>query len=145
MTKVKSNDTVKVHYKGTLTDGTVFDSSEGREPLEFTMGQGQLIPGFENAVMGMEINQTKSCFIPSAEAYGDVNPEMLQKVSKSQLPEDLQQKAAVGMQLSSRMPDGTEFPVMVTEVNEESITVDANHPLAGKDLNFEITLVEIQS
>lgn len=141
MTKVKNNDTVKVHYTGTLTDGTIFDTSKDREPLEFTLGQGMLIPGFEKAVLDMEINQTVNCIIPSDEAYGDHNPEMVQEVPKTQLPADMEVSA--GMQLMSRMPDGSEFPVMVTEVTESHITVDANHPLAGQTLQFEITLVEI--
>ncbi len=145
MIMVKQNDKVKVHYKGTLTDGTIFDSSLDREPLEFTLGQGMLIPGFEDAVVGMQVNETKQCFIPCAEAYGDVNPEMIQEVEKSQLPEDLQSQVQAGMQLASKMPDGSEFPVMVSSVTDTHITVDANHPLAGKDLNFEITLVEINN
>lgn len=141
MTKVKNNDTVKVHYTGTLTDGSIFDSSEDREPLEFTLGQGMLIPGFESAVLGMEINETRTCNIPCDEAYGDKNPEMVQEVPKSQLPADL--KAEIGMQLMSSMPDGSEFPVMVIDVSDDSITVDANHPLAGQDLTFEIKVVSI--
>jgi len=141
MTKVKNNDTVKVHYTGTLTDGTIFDSSEDREPLEFTLGQGMLIPGFESAVIGMAVNETRTCNIPCDEAYGEKNPEMVQQVPKSQLPEDL--KAEIGMQLMSSMPDGSEFPVMVIDVTDENITVDANHPLAGQDLTFEIKVVSI--
>jgi FKBP-type peptidyl-prolyl cis-trans isomerase 2 len=143
--KVQATDTVQVHYKGTLTDGTLFDSSLDRDPLEFTLGQGALIPGFESAVMGMAIDETKNCFIPCAEAYGEVNEELIQQVEKSQLPDDLRDKVEPGMQLASRMPDGTEFPVMISEVHESHIMVDANHPLAGKDLNFEITLVSILS
>jgi FKBP-type peptidyl-prolyl cis-trans isomerase SlpA len=143
MNKVKQNDTVKVHYTGTLVTGEIFDTSNGREPLEFTLGQGMLIPGFENGVIGMEINETKSVSIPCAEAYGDKNPEFIQEVPKNQLPPELNPE--VGMQLSSRMPDGTEFPVMIVGVAEESITIDANHPLAGQDLVFEITIVEIKN
>ncbi len=139
--KVEANSKVKVHYKGMLTNGDVFDSSEGREPLEFTTGAGQVIPGFDQGVIGMEVNEEKTLNIPANEAYGDVRDDLIQQVPKSQLPEDI--KPEVGLQLMSRMPDGREIPLVVSEVKDDSITVDANHPLAGKDLTFEIKLVEI--
>lgn len=138
---VKANDTVKVHYKGTLTSGEVFDSSEGREPLEFTVGAGQMIPGFDKGVEGMALNETKTIEIPCTEAYGEVLEEMIQEVPKQHLPADLAPE--VGMQLISQTPDGNQFPLIVTEVKDESIVVDANHPLAGKDLVFEVTIVSI--
>lgn len=139
--KVKANDTIKVHYKGTLTNGELFDSSEGREPLEFTVGAGQVIPGFDAAVMDMEVGEAKSFLIPCDDAYGQADERLVQQVGKDMLPPDMQPE--VGMMLSSTMPNGQEIPVKVTEVADEHITIDANHPLAGQDLNFEITLIEI--
>ena len=141
MSQVKANDTVKVHYTGKLTNGQVFDSSLEREPLEFTLGQGMLIPGFENGILDMEVNQKKTLEIPSAEAYGDVKPELIQEVLKSELPAEIEPK--VGMGLVSKTPDGREIPLVVSEIKEDSIMVDANHPLAGKDLIFEVELIEI--
>ncbi len=137
----KANDKVKVHYKGALKDGQVFDSSEGKDPLEFTVGSGEVIPGFDNGVMGMEVNESKTISIPYNEAYGEVRQELIQEVPKSQLPEEI--KPEIGLKLVSRTPDGKQIPLVVTEVKDESIVVDANHPLAGEDLVFEVTLVEI--
>ena len=137
----KANDKVKVHYKGTLNTGEVFDSSEGREPLEFTLGSGQVIPGFDNGVMGMQVDESKTINIPAAEAYGEPKAELIHQVAKTQLPPEI--KPEVGLRLSSQAPDGSQIPLVVTEVTEDSITVDANHPLAGQDLNFELTLVGI--
>jgi len=142
MSKVKAEDTVQVHYTGKLSDGQVFDSSENREPLEFTLGQGQIIPGFEQGVLDMEIDETKTIQVPVADAYGEHNKDLLHEVPKSQLPEEI--KPEVGMALSSKMPDGREVPLTVTEVKDEAITVDANHPLAGKDLTFEVKVVDIK-
>lgn len=139
--KVKANDKVRVHYKGTLSDGVMFDSSEGRDPLEFTIGSGQIIPGFENGVLGMQVDESKTLNIPAAEAYGQPKEELILEVSKSQLPPEINPE--VGLQLMSQTPDGQQTPLLVTEVKEESIIVDANHPLAGKDLIFEVTLVSI--
>lgn len=142
MSKVKKDDKVKVHYTGKLNDGQVFDSSvERNEPIEFTVGQGQMIPGFENGVMGMEINEKKTVSIPPSEAYGEVNDELFQELPKDRLPEDLEPKE--GMALSAQMPDGSQRQLKVAEVKKESIIVDANHPLAGKELNFEIEVVGI--
>jgi FKBP-type peptidyl-prolyl cis-trans isomerase SlpA len=138
----KANDKVKVHYKGTLKNGDVFDSSEGKDPLEFTLGNGQVIPGFDNGVIGMEVNETKTIEIPSNEAYGDVRKDLIQEVPKTNLPPEI--KPEVGMQLMSNTPDGQQIPLVVTEVKDESITVDANHPLAGKDLTFEVKLMSIE-
>ncbi|MBN1116552.1 MAG: peptidylprolyl isomerase [Bacteroidales bacterium] len=137
----KVNDKVKVHYKGTLSNGEIFDSSEGRNPLEFIVGTGQVIPGFDKGVEGMAVNESKTISIPSNEAYGEVREDLIQEVPKSNLPEEI--KPEVGMQLVSNTPDGQQIPLIVKEVNDESITVDANHPLAGKDLTFEVTLVGI--
>lgn len=141
MKKAKANDTVKVHYKGTLNDGQVFDSSEGREPLQFKLGSGQVISGFDKGVEGMEINEEKTIRIPANEAYGEIKDELIQEVPKKHIPTDL--KPEVGMKLVSKTPDGHEIPLVVTEIKEESIVVDANHPLAGHELTFEVKLVEI--
>ena len=137
----KENDKVKVHYKGTLSNGEVFDSSEGRDPLEFTLGAGQIIPGFENGIIGMQVEESKTINIPAAEAYGEPKEELKQEVQKAQLPPEIQPE--VGLQLMSKAPDGREIPLVVTEVKEDSIVIDSNHPLAGKDLTFEVTLVSI--
>ncbi len=139
--KVKANDKVRVHYKGTLSDGVMFDSSEGRDPLEFTIGSGQIIPGFENGVIGMQVDESKTLNIPAAEAYGQPKAELILEVPKSQLPPEINPE--IGLQLMSQTPDGNQTPLLVTEVKEDTIIVDANHPLAGKDLTFEITLVSI--
>ncbi|MDA8595653.1 MAG: FKBP-type peptidyl-prolyl cis-trans isomerase [Flavobacteriaceae bacterium] len=141
MMAAKANDTVKVHYKGTLSDGQVFDTSEGRDPMEFTLGTGQVIPGFENGILGMDADQTKTIEIPAAEAYGDIKAELVQEVPRAQLPEEI--KPEVGMQLMSQTPDGQQIPLIITAVTDDTITVDANHPLAGKDLTFEVTLVSV--
>jgi len=137
---IEAGKTVKVHYKGTLNDGTVFDSSEGRDPIEFEMGAGNVIPGFETAVGGMEIEETKSVTIPCAEAYGDVNDDMVGMVPRNSLPDEIEPE--VGMVLSMQSPDG-EMPVRIVEMDQENLTLDANHPLAGQDLTFELTLVEV--
>ena len=142
MSKVKENDTVKVHYTGTLANGEVFDSSREREPLEFTMGQGMIIPGFEKALMDMAVSDVKTVNIPSAEAYGERREDLVQEVPRNQLPEEI--KPEVGMPLMSQTPDGQQIRLTITEVAEETIVVDANHPLAGKDLTFELELVEIK-
>ena len=142
MSQVKENDTIKVHYTGKLKDGRVFDSSREREPLEFTLGQGMLIPGFEKGVLNMSVNETKTVEIPVDEAYGPRNEQMIQEVAKSQLPPEI--KPEVGMGLVSETPDGQKMQLTVAEVKEESIVVDANHPLAGEDLTFEIELLEIK-
>ncbi len=139
--QAKTGDTVKVDYTGRLQDGTVFDTSEGQEPLEFTLGQGQLIPGFEQAVMGMKIGESKTVTIPADQAYGPRRDELVQIVSRDKLPADL--KPEVGMQLQTTRSDGSTITVTITEVSDTTITVDANSPLAGKDLIFEIKLVGI--
>jgi FKBP-type peptidyl-prolyl cis-trans isomerase SlpA len=141
MTKVKNNDKVKVHYTGTLEDGQVFDSSLQREPLEFTMGAGQMIPGFEKGILDMELNEKKTINIPSTEAYGEPNDDLTQEVPMQHLPADI--KPEVGMNLVSQTPDGQQMQFVVTKVNDDSIVVDGNHPLAGKDLTFEIEVVGI--
>ena len=141
MAKAKAGDAVKVHYTGKLDDGTVFDSSEGRDPLEFTLGEGKIIPGFENAVEGMESGQSETIKIEAKDAYGPYREEMLFQVKQSEVPENLDPK--VGEELQVKQADGSTVVVTVKEVNEKEVTLDANHPLAGKALTFEIELVEI--
>jgi len=141
MQQVKSGDTVKVHYHGRLTDGTTFDSSAGREPLQFEVGSGMVIPGFETGVMGMQVGDKKTINIPVAEAYGPKNPDMIVAFPASEFPEDMELE--VGMRLNMTNSEGHVIPVVVTEIGEENVMLDANHPLAGEDLVFDIELVEI--
>jgi peptidylprolyl isomerase len=141
MSQAKNGDTVKTHYTGKLDDGTEFDSSAGGEPLEFMLGKGHVIPGFESAVEGMEVGDSKSVRIEADDAYGPRHDQLIQEVPRSALPEDLKPEA--GMTLQSKTPDGNVTMMKVTEVTDESITVDANHPLAGEALNFDIELVAI--
>ncbi|WP_420385678.1 FKBP-type peptidyl-prolyl cis-trans isomerase [Roseivirga sp.] len=141
MPKAKAGDSVKVHYTGKLKDGTVFDSSQGREPLAFQVGAGQMIKGFDAAVDGMEVGDTKTAEIPAAEAYGEARQDLIFDVPKSNLPEDL--KPEVGQQLAMTQPNGQQVPVTVAKVEEDKVVIDANHQLAGKDLVFDIELVEI--
>ena len=138
---VKSGDTVRVHYTGRLQDGTVFDTSIGSQPLKCTLGQGQLIPGFEQAVIGMQIKESKTVTIPVDQAYGPRNDDLIQEISRDQLPDD--KEPTVGMQLQMNQGDGGIFIVTITEVSETTIKIDANHPLAGQDLIFDIELIEI--
>lgn len=141
MSIAKDGDTVKVHYTGTLENGEIFDTSKEKEPLEFTLGQGQLIPGFEKAVIGLNVGDTTTINIPSAEAYGEVRDDLVINVPKDQLPGDVEPQ--VGMQLQVNQPDGQPIPVRVTDITETELQLDANHPLAGKDLVFEIELVNV--
>ena len=141
MSAAKSGDTVRIHYTGTLDDGTQFDSSAGREPLEFALGVGQVIPGMDNAVEGMAVGDKKSVTISPEEAYGPRHDQLVQNVPKSQLPEGM--TPAIGMQLSAQHESGQALQLTVTAVHDDSITVDGNHPLAGKALTFDIELVEI--
>lgn len=143
MQQVKKGDTVKVHYKGTLTDGTVFDSSEGRQPLEFEVGGGMVISGFDNGVLGMTVGEKRTVNIPVDEAYGPKQNELIMEFPKDRFPEDMTPE--VGMQLNMSNGQGQQFPVMIAEVKEEVIILDANHPLAGQDLVFDIEMVEIDS
>ncbi len=141
MTEVKSGDTVHIHYTGTLLDGTTFDSSEGRDPLSFEVGSGQIIPGLDVALPGMTVGDTKVVKVPSEEAYGPLNPEMRQAVPRDGIPADI--PLEVGTQLQMQTPEGQAMPVTVVDVDEATVTLDANHPLAGKDLQFDIELVKI--
>jgi peptidylprolyl isomerase len=141
MSAAKSGDTVRIHYTGKLEDGTQFDSSEGRDPLEFALGGGQVIPGFDNAVEGMTVGDRKSVTIQPEEAYGPRHDQLIQDVPRNQLPDDM--TPAVGMELQAQNESGEVMRFAVTAVDDASITVDGNHPLAGKALNFDIELVEI--
>jgi|TARA_B110000259_G_scaffold37866_1_gene42986 FKBP-type peptidyl-prolyl cis-trans isomerase 2 len=143
MIQVTENSTVKVNYTGKLADGQVFDSSEGKEPIAFTLGQGQLIPGFEKGLIDMKLNEKKTISMPKEDAYGEINEALIQEVNKSELPQEMEPK--VGMGLVSKSPDGQEMNLMVIEVKEESIVIDGNHPLAGKDLIFDLEVVEIKA
>ena len=141
MAQAKNNDSVKVHYTGKLEDGTVFDSSQDRNPLQFQLGQGQIIPGFEQAVMGMSPGDSKTVNIPSNQAYGPRQEELIQEVPRQQLPTDMEFQ--VGQRLQLGQEKEQPMIVEVTEVSDASITLDANHPLAGKELIFDIELLEI--
>ena len=139
---VEKGNKVKVHYTGTFEDGTVFDSSEKHgQPLEFEVGAGQMIKGFDAAVVGMEVDQEKEITLTSDDAYGQPKAELVQKVPRDKLPQDQEPKA--GMMVTLQGPDGRAFPAKITEVNDSEITIDLNHPLAGKTLNFKLKLVEI--
>ena len=137
----KNGDMVSVHYTGTLVDGLIFDTSRDRDPLAFTLGAGQVIAGFNSAVEGMEIGDVRKVTIPAIDAYGEYRDEWAIVVKPSDIPPDIQ--VEVGMDLEMHQEDGGSVPVRVTQVSAESITLDANHPLAGMDLTFEIELVSI--
>lgn len=139
---VKTGDTIKVHYKGTLNDGTLFDSSEGREPLEFEVGSGMVIKGFDDGVLGMKIGDKKSVNIPAADAYGEANPEMIFDFDRKEIPADI--PLEVGGILNMHNGQQT-VPVKILEVTETSIKLDANHPLSGQALNFDLELVAIEA
>jgi peptidylprolyl isomerase len=141
MAQAKPNDTVKVHYTGKLNDGTVFDSSIEREPLQFTLGEGQVIPGFENAVLGMTAGESKTITIAADQAYGPRRDDLILAVGRDQFPTDITPE--VGQQLQVRQTNGDVALVTVAEVGEAAVKLDANHPLAGHDLTFDIQLVEI--
>lgn len=139
--KVKTGDTVKVHYTGKLEDGEVFDTSVEDEPLEFTVGSGMLIPGFEEAVIGMAPGESKTLTIPSEQAYGPYVEEKVVQVERSYMPSDFVPE--IGQQLEIQQSSGEIIPVIITDVSESVVTLDANHPLAGMDLIFEIQVLEI--
>jgi peptidylprolyl isomerase len=143
MKQAQSGDKVKVHYVGKFEDGTVFDSSRERElPFEFTLGQGRLIKGFEKAVTGMAVGETKTVEIPPEEAYGPRYEDLVRKMEKAKFPSQI--KPEVGTYINIRQPDGGMLETMISDVTEDLVTLDANHPLAGKTLAFEIELLEIQ-
>ncbi|MBQ3059235.1 MAG: peptidylprolyl isomerase [Desulfovibrio sp.] len=138
---IKDGDTLRVHYTGTLADGTVFDSSRERDPMEFTLGRGMLIPGFEAAVLGREAGDVVSTTIPPEDAYGTVDPELIFTVARAQVPSHIPLEVGTPLQLSNEQG---QMDVTITEVDAEEVTLDANHPLAGKALTFEIEILEIK-
>lgn len=141
MAQAKAGDNVKVHYTGKLDDGTVFDSSVEREPLQFSLGSGNVIPGFEEAIVGMAPGESKTTQIPPDRAYGPTREELVITVEKEQIPTDL--SVEVGQQLQISQNNGQVIPVIVTDVSDSKVTLDANHPLAGQQLTFDIQLVEV--
>ena len=141
MSQAMLGNTVKVHYRGTLEDGSEFDTSHGREPIEVTIGHGQVIPGFEEALLGMAVGENKSVTIAADDAYGPYRNELVQEVERAQIPTDIDLE--VDGALLVQAPDGQSMRLIVKALSEESVTLDANHPLAGEDLTFELNLVEI--
>jgi FKBP-type peptidyl-prolyl cis-trans isomerase 2 len=139
---IKEGSKVKVEYKGTLDDGTVFDdSSKIGKPLEFEIGAKQVIPGFERALIGMKKGEEKDIKLTPADAYGEQNPQLVKKVPREQLPKEPELKA--GMMLAVGLPNGAQVPARITEVGEKEVTIDLNHPLAGKNLNFHVKVVDV--
>lgn len=143
MTSAQPGNTVKVHYQGTFEDGTVFDSSREREPLEFTIGQKQMIPGFEKGVVGMAVGDRKNLVLPPDDAYGEHRQEMIAVVDRARLPEDITPE--IGMVLQMQRSDGNHFPVRIIDCNDDTITLDANSPLAGQTLHFDVEMMEINA
>ena len=141
MAQAKSGDTVKIHYTGKLEDGRVFDTSTGLEPLQFKISEDKVIPGFEQAIVGMNTGDSKTTKIPAKDAYGPHLKEMVQSIDQTHFPEHI--KPQIGQQLQIPQDDGKDILVKVANVSESSVTLDANHPLAGKDLTFDIQLVGI--
>ena len=141
MAQVKNGDKIKVHYHGKLTSGETFDSSEGRDPLEFEVGSGMVIKGFDDGVTGMAVGEKKTINIPFNEAYGPINPELVIEMPKDRFPEDME--IELGMPLMMSDEQGHQFQVTIVEIKDTTVMLDANHPLAGKDLVFDLELVEI--
>ncbi len=141
MSEIKQGDTVRIHYTGTLLDETVFDSSDGRDPLEFVVGSGQIIPGLDSAMPGLAVGDKKRVEIACVDAYGPINPAMRQDIPREGIPDDIPLEP--GTQLQMQTPDGQALPVTVVEAKEATVTLDANHPLAGQDLIFDIEVVSV--
>jgi peptidylprolyl isomerase len=142
MRQAREGDKVQVHYEGRLDDGTTFDSSRGRDPIEFTIGEGEVVPGFEQAVTGMAAGEKKTTTIAAEHAYGERVDDLMFSVSRDQVPDGMDVK--VGDQLSVGLPSGETVPMQVASVDADSLTLDANHPLAGKDLTFDLEVVKIE-
>jgi FKBP-type peptidyl-prolyl cis-trans isomerase 2 len=143
MTQAKPGDSIQIHFTGTFDDGTIFDSSINGAPIAVTIGNGELIPSFEKALEGMSIGGKKSIRIPAADAYGEYYPEYVQEFDRSQIAADGELK--VGTEINAKTPEGHSFVLLVTAINGDKVTVDGNHPMAGKDLNFDLELVDIVS
>ena len=143
MAEARNGDTVAIHYTGTLEDGSVFDSSDGRDPLEFEVGSGQIIPGLDSEIPGMTVGDKKTVVIEPEQAYGPINPDAKQAVPRGDIPDEI--PLEVGLPLQVQTAEGHAIPVTVAEVNDEEVVLDANHPLAGKTLKFDIELVSIGS
>lgn len=141
MSQIKAGDTVALHYTGSLRDGTVFDTSDGRDPLEFVVGSGQVIPGLDSALPGMSVGDKKTVQIDCADAYGPINPAMRQAVPREGIPADV--PLDIGTQLQMQTSGGQALPVTVVDADEATVTLDANHPLAGQDLRFDIEIVRV--
>lgn len=141
MTQAQTGDTVRIHYIGTLTDGTQFDTSIGGDPLQFQLGSGQIIPGLERGIDGMGLGEKQRVVVPAAEAYGEHDPQKVQQVPRSVIPAEVPLER--GLQLQAQTPQGIPVVVVVTEVSSEAVTLDGNHPLAGQDLVFDVELVDI--
>jgi len=141
MSQASAGNKIAIHYTGTLADGSVFDSSEGRDPLSFTMGEGQIIPGLETALDGMAEGEEKTVTVPADDAYGQKNPQAMQRVPRSSVPDGV--PLDLGTQLQLQTPEGQAMPVTVAEVTESEVVLDANHPLAGKDLTFAVKVVSV--
>ncbi|GAA6158827.1 MULTISPECIES: FKBP-type peptidyl-prolyl cis-trans isomerase [Ruegeria] len=141
MTAIKQGDTVRIHYTGTLLDGNVFDSSDGRDPLEFVVGSGQIIPGLDSAMPGLTVGEKKRVEIACVDAYGPINPEMRQSIPREGIPDDI--PLTPGSQLQMQTPEGQVLPVTVVEADDATVTLDANHPLAGQDLIFDVEVISV--
>ncbi len=142
MSQAKKGDTIKVHYTGRLEDGSIFDSSKDREPLEVTLGAGSVIPGFDKGLTGMAIGDTKTVNIPADEAYGQIREDMIAEVGKDDFPPDIKPK--VGLELELTQEDNNIINVTISKIEDDKITIDANHPLAGKELIFDLEMIEIK-
>ncbi|SEM98261.1 peptidylprolyl isomerase [Palleronia salina] len=143
MSQAKAGDTVSMHYSGALADGTKFDSSEGRDPLEFQLGTGQIIPGLDEAITGMEVGDKKTVTVAPENGYGPRDPSRIQAVPREQIPDHIPTEP--GTQLQMQTPDGQTIPVVVAQVSDSEVTLDANHPLAGQELTFDVELVDIKA
>jgi peptidylprolyl isomerase len=141
---IEKGNKVKIEYEGTLDTGEVFDTSEGKTPLEIPVGEGKVIPGFENEILGMKKGEEKTIKILPEEAYGMPDPNKIQKLPRNQLPEQIQEKVKPGIVLAMQTPEGNKVPVKVTDADQETITLDMNHPLAGQTLNFKIKVVDVE-
>jgi FKBP-type peptidyl-prolyl cis-trans isomerase 2 len=141
MTQATAGTTVRFHYTGTLQDGSVFDSSEGRDPLEFQLGSGMIIPGLDRAITGMRAGEEKTVTIPADEAYGPYQADARQDVPRAQIPAEIPLEEGITLQMQT--PDGRAIPVVVAALTETTVTLDANHPLAGKDLTFAVEIVSV--